>query len=496
MKLAIDPGKENAVWLRNPVFVLILVLVLAGALILGTIFYLSQAASHFSALVQQGKYAEAASYYQRADGSLPGFIKEHAEARFQHRLESEIDRMTRNFLSHQIDYDTVQQSFDSMAKIGLNPTNLAKCRVIVTAENISNLSDPHQALAIVTQELKSYPGDSTLTAELKEIQTKVNQLVLYQGPVQHIFFHPLIVYPELAFDNDRMSEGLNEYFVTVKEFNRMIASLYKNNYILIDIHSIYETATVNGKLTVKSKQLWLPRGKKPLILSIDDMNYYYYMIEDGMVYKLIIDDHGNVATYSKDLTGKEVISRDNEIVPILDQFVSKHPDFSYRGAKGVINLTGYQGVLGYRTNELDSPADAKEKEGALAVIKRLKETGWSFACHGYGHLNTPAISLDRLVQDTQRWQAEVEPLVGPTDIYVFPFGAKVLPGDPKFQYLQQAGFNVFCSVGPREYLKYGTNYVFMDRRHMDGIALLQQPQTLTDLFDPGQVVDPIRPPLP
>ncbi|MBC8079128.1 MAG: hypothetical protein H7X86_02200 [Gorillibacterium sp.] len=31
------------------------------------------------------------------------------------------------------------------------------------------------------------------------------QLVPYSGPVEHIFFHPLIAFPELAFDGDRMA---------------------------------------------------------------------------------------------------------------------------------------------------------------------------------------------------------------------------------------------------------------------------------------------------
>ncbi len=68
-----------------------------------------------------------------------------------------------------------------------------------------------------------------------------------------------------------------------------------------------------------------------------------------------------------------------------------HPDFSFRGAKGVIALTGYEGILGYRTDELESPAFAKEKEEALKVVQALKDNGWSFASHGYGHLNTETI---------------------------------------------------------------------------------------------------------
>ena len=37
-------------------------------------------------------------------------------------------------------------------------------------------------------------------------------------------------------------------------------------------------------------------------------------------------------------------------MPIVDDFVREHPDFSYRGDKGTIALTGYNGVLGYRSS--------------------------------------------------------------------------------------------------------------------------------------------------
>jgi peptidoglycan/xylan/chitin deacetylase (PgdA/CDA1 family) len=52
------------------------------------------------------------------------------------------------------------------------------------------------------------------------------------------------------------------------------------------------------------------------------------------------------------------------------------------------------------------------------VVRRLQETGWSFASHGWGHLNAQKVSLATLVRDTARWKAEVEPLVGPTFVYV------------------------------------------------------------------------------
>jgi len=268
--------------------------------------------------------------------------------------------------------------------------------------------------------------------------------------------------------------------------------LYKNNYVLIDIHTIFNKPEEGKPLTVR-KELLLPAGKKPLILSIDDLNYYKYMIPNGTVHKLILDDHGNIATFSLSPQGIPTTSRDNEIIPILDQFVQEHEDFSLNGAKGILALTGYEGVLGYRTNELDSPNFPSEKNQALMIVKRLKDTGWSFASHGYGHLDAGKIPLSVLTNDTQRWLKEVAPITGLTDVYIYPFGSSVLPGDPKFQYLLDNGFKVLCAVGPNPYLKSGPDYLMMDRRHIDGMALHSQAELLKDFFESSEILDDVRP---
>ncbi|MDQ9886715.1 hypothetical protein RFX61_19590, partial [Acinetobacter baumannii] len=82
-------------------------------------------------------------------------------------------------------------------------------------------------------------------------------------------------------------------------------------------------------------------------------------------------------------------------------------DFSYRGAKGTIALTGYNGVLGYRTDGVyrdinDPNLDPDQIEflnahpdfnwdqevaEATAVATAMKEDGWQFASHTWGHIN-------------------------------------------------------------------------------------------------------------
>lgn len=312
---------------------------------------------------------------------------------------------------------------------------------------------------------------------------------VYDGPIEHIFFHPLIAYPEIAFDGDGRDQSMKDWFVTVDEFDKILDSLYKNNYILIDIHTAYEKRIENGKTVIVKKKLLLPKGKKPLIISIDDLNYYYYMRMNGTAYKIILDDNGNIATYSRTPEGKENISYSNAIIPILDSFVKKHPDFSLYGAKGIIAFTGYYGILGYRTDRANISSDEETK--VKAIIARLKDNGWTFASHGYAHLKAPQVSYNDFVHDTDQWKNEVEKYTGPTDLYIYPFGSRVAPGDPKFDYLLSSGFNYLFSVG-NTYLSSGPNYVMMSRRHIDGIAFHSQAERLRGLFNVEDVIDPAR----
>lgn len=330
-----------------------------------------------------------------------------------------------------------------------------------------------------------------LSTQLPKIEPK-EELVLYNGSIEHIFFHPLIAYPELAFDHDYLSKGYYDWFITVKEFNRILESLYDHNYILIDIDSIYEEKIVDGKEILSKKELLLPKNKKPIILSIDDLNYYDYMRENGNIHKLIVDDKNQIATYSISPDGKEIIAHDNEIIPILESFIKEHKNFSFNGARGIIALTGYQGILGYRTNEMESPDFDQEKATAIQVADRLKEMGWKFASHGYGHLDAKKVSDQRLVNDTLRWKEEVESLIGPTNIYIYPYGSRLKSGSKKLNDLIEMGFKLFMSVGPKPYIHYDSEYILMDRRHIDGIAFEDQKDRLLDLFDVNDVIDEVR----
>ena len=308
----------------------------------------------------------------------------------------------------------------------------------------------------------------------------------YDGVVEHLFFHPVIAYPELAFDGDRQSDGFDDWMVTADEYVKILNSLYEKGYILVDIADCWSEATnENGEVRMVKNTLYLPEGKKPLILSYDDVNYYEYMLANGFTYKLILGEDGKLWSWGLDPAGNEVVSRDLDAITILDKFVEQHPDFSPFGAKGCLSITGYEGILGYRT-QTDKDDQTPEREvfrqseieAVKPIVAELKRTGWTFGSHTFGHIRLEKRSLEDVTADMQRWFNEVGSLVGDTCVLFYPFGGR-LDGDdvqqtgPAFQWMQQHGFRIFCSVGIDSYSKCKKDIaaVICDRLHPDGTTL-------------------------
>ncbi len=343
----------------------------------------------------------------------------------------------------------------------------------------------------ITKLEEFFPDDP----KIKNLRFSVLNTVEYNGVIEHIFFHPLIVYPERAFPASGRETGQDLYMVTVYEFKKIIDELYANNYILVRIEDLFDVSyDETGAVTsVSRRSLFLPAGKKPLVLSVDDINYYEYMIRDGQNFKLILDYDGNLCTYSKDMDGNEIISYDNEIMTIVDSFVDAHPDFSFNYAKGVLGVTGYEGVLGWRVNDRPEKVANYEEEaaGLRKVVAKLKEKGWTFASHSQGHRNTPTASLETIMEDTDRWDEIVKPFVGATPVYIYPYGAGVKQTDDKFKDFQKHGFGIFCTVQMAPLLKVQDSSVVMGRKNIDGIAF--NGHGLDHMMNVDAVIDPVRP---
>lgn len=309
--------------------------------------------------------------------------------------------------------------------------------------------------------------------------TPVN-LKKYYGSVPHIFFHSLIIYPQKAISDTKNANGYKDYMITVSQFKTILQQLYENNFILIDSRLLY---SFNKNGNIFKPILYLPKGKKPIILSIDDLNYYSYMKNGGFADKLVIEN-GIVKTEVLTPKGNKIITSDGDVIPIIDKFVKTHPDFSLNGAKGIIGLTGFEGILGYRT-QLSGKRGDNERKSVLPVIDALKKSGWIFANHSFSHnqeflKNT--ISSASLANDISLWVKQVEPLVGKTNIFIGPFGQVFKNGDPRRIQLINAGFYVLYGVGMDQYIKYFPNYFAMDRIDIDGYRLTHDADELNKIL--------------
>jgi len=333
-------------------------------------------------------------------------------------------------------------------------------------------------------------------------------LAAYDGVVEQIFFHEVIAYPELTFNGNSNQKNFDANMITAGEFNRILESLYRNDFVLINLNDVWsEVTTDNGYLRMQRNSLMLPEGKKPLVISFDNLSFYPYLKGNGFMDRYIVGSDGNIWAEGFDPDGNPVVSQDFTVITILDKFIIDNPGFSHNGAKGCIALTGYEGILGYRTqsgDDDDSDSFRLNRMQEIArvkpVVQRLKETGWYFATHSYGHVNLENMSVASVQADAERWLDEVGSLVGDTKIFIYPFGSRLDGSDvnatgPALRYYQEIGFRIFASVGREPYtqIKNDSTAVILDRMAVDGNSLRLRRERFLRFFDAKEVFDPLRP---
>lgn len=377
--------------------------------------------------------------------------------------------------------------------------------------------------AIQMLKASEYYGSNQLLSEKEmEYQKLDSQLVTYSSPetITHVFFHSLIVDPERAFDKDSDQNGYNMYMTTLDEFNAILEAMYQKGYVLISPYDMaYEVTDETGSHFTYGK-IRLPAGKIPFIMSQDDLNYYSYMIgtgsginetpvfvdhnNDGFAHKIVIDSKGFPTCEYMSADGT-VTTGDYDLVPALETFIQSHPDFSYHGARAILGMTGYEGVFGYRTKPsyeaaMGSEAYAAEVEAAKEVAQCLKDHGWILASHSYGHPAYGNLTPERVERDSDKWENTVQPIVGETDVILYPHGSDIAGVEKytfenkKFAALYEDGYRYFFNVDGHTYWnQLGSNYFRGGRRNLDGYRMFHNPQKLSDLFDVDQVFDKARP---
>lgn len=398
--------------------------------------------------------------------------------------------------------------------------------MIAQAEKIALGYDYDGAIELL-KSIENYDKDADLIAKIANLEAEKSTLVaVNMNEITHIFYHSLVVDPARGFaGNDSAAAGFKQWMTTVEEFNKITQNMYDNGYVLVDLHDLVnETTDENGNVRFTTNQIMLPEGKKPFVLSLDDLSYYHSYDGRGTASKMILDENGKPTCEYIQADGTTVTGA-YDCVPLLDQFLEEHPDAAYHGAKGTIALTGYNGILGYRTDIayktrenltadqqawLDAHPDFdwdKECAEAKKVAEGMIADGWKFASHTWGHIRVGDASLENLKTDTEKWLNYVAPLIGGTDTIIFAHGQDLANWhdysmeNEKFAYLKSQGFNFYCNVDSSQYfLQIRTNYVRQGRRNLDGYRLWNdvhgENNRTSDLFDASQILDPARTDMP
>ncbi|MGM9549011.1 MAG: hypothetical protein ACI3V5_04120 [Faecousia sp.] len=356
-------------------------------------------------------------------------------------------------------------------------------------------------------DIANYPEMSVKRAEYVNAK---NSLVEYKdySLIPNLSFHVLIADPARAFSDQELGGKYNQNFVTIDEFSKILQQLYDNGYVLVDFDDFVEvTQTVAGTDQYLPKSIYLPAGKKPVMLTETMVNYFEYMVDsnkdgapdaggDGFAHKLVLDANGDVKAEYID-SSSNTLTGNYDFVPILEDFIKAHPDFSYRGARAILAVTGSQGIFGYRCNTSyvgtkGNDYYEQEKAGAIAVVEALKAKGYRLACYTYENGKYRDMNSAGITADLQSWTQQITPIIGNLDTFVFAQASNLSDyTGTSFNVMYQTGFRYFISNDKDPKTEVNNTYVRQNRLMVTGENMAWYATRFTDrgLFDPNMVLD-------
>ena len=361
--------------------------------------------------------------------------------------------------------------------------------------------------------LESFTGDKSkypdIETRMSEYKQQKSLLVAHNDPaaIANLSFHVLIADPSRAFTDREWGNSYNKNFVTTDEFEKILQQLYDNGYVLVDMDCFIAETVTGDAVTYSSKPLYLPDGKKPIMITETMVNYFNYMIDsdddgsygDGFASRLVVQN-GEIKAEMVNSAGETVIGN-YDLVPILEAFIEEHPDFSYQGSRAILAVTGHEGVFGYRTNKtiIDTMGQAyydQQVAGAQEVAAALKEAGYTFASYtykneAYGDLNASAIQTD-----INQWMSEVLPIIGSCDTLVFARTSDISSTgdytDSKFKVLYNAGIRYYIGNASKRACTIANNYVRQLRVMVTGSQMANASSVYSDYFDAQAVLNSQR----
>lgn len=391
-------------------------------------------------------------------------------------------------------------------------------RILTQAEALASGYNYSGALDLIDSFSGNISDYEELVQKRQEYSDLRSQMSVWSNPedVVNLSFQLLIADPARAFADDDYGESYQNNFVTITEFGNILQQLYNNGYMLVDLDDIVTTKTNEaGVEEIVARTLYLPQGKKPLMITQTNVNYYTYMVDSdddgepdqggaGFASRLILDDSGKITCEMVGADGTTLTGA-YDLVPLLDAFIAEHPDFSYNGAKATLAVTGYDGLFGYRTNPSVKETKGEEYynqqvQGATAIIQALRADGYELACYTYDNLDYGGTEVEGITSDLASWTSEVTPILGQTDILVFAQNSDIAEAGsvysgPAYEALKSVGFRYFlgfCGTSGKSWTVVDSNMFRQGRLMVSGANMSSNSEWFTDLFDVSTVLDPAR----
>ena len=387
--------------------------------------------------------------------------------------------------------------------------------LLADAEKLVAMYDYEGAMKL----LNSYSGgistNEPLMAKYTEYHNAYEAMVPWDNinDVPNLSFRLLMADLSRALADPDYGNSFNSNYVTTGEFEKILNELYNNGYMLVSVYDLAaKTADANGNVTMAQNTLRLPEGKKPIVLTQVGVTYFTYIVDGagagladkdgaGFASRLVLDENGNLTNEMVDAMGN-VVTGSFDLVTVLNDFVAQHPDFSYRGAKATLAVTGYDGLFGYRTDpetkdKISPEFYSQQLNDVKGVISKLREDGYDIACFSYDYVDYGSMSAQQISEDLEYWTNEVKPLLGDVDILVYPYddiGNTNLYTGNKYQTLADYGFRYFISKdsSTKSWGQVTENYARMTRREVGVSLMANSPSWFEDLFDSAKVLDSNR----
>ncbi|MDO5734517.1 MAG: hypothetical protein Q4P08_05245 [Eubacteriales bacterium] len=418
----------------------------------------------------EGNWERTWQYWQDIvdDPELAIFAREYAEFRLKEYQETEYT----NLLAHAADLEERQRYYSARKLI----------------DRMHSVFPERPELQESLERLNSYLPE---------------KLERWIDPVPVLAIRPLIARPDLAFRAESNTQHAQHNLLTTDEFRKFLATMEEQNYVLIRPSLFFNYPKSEPEIIV-------PRGKKPLILLLENAAYSTLNQANGTVQKLILNSNQEIQGFYKD-KNRDVLDPENNFIGILEEYIAEHPQFSFDGARAILALYLREDALGYILDEtmLENQNEARKKQSLMPYVMdnedyaleqtkvrelllALERKGYDLASAGLGTELYNRLTPTELQQELWRWQGLIDQLnlSEPVKILLFPEGGHVYSDSAALDVVLNQGYQLLIGMGPKPYNYYFDSFVHLDRQTVSPDSLAAADAWgLSEIFNGVDILD-------